>query len=77
VPGDQGGHAHRPGAPLARPDGRERRRIADGEATIEEVGWELFHLMLDVASGREDLGRALEAAQRAGAVQPGAGDLTT
>ncbi|HEX6361895.1 MAG TPA: galactarate dehydratase [Albitalea sp.] len=27
-------------------------RIADGEATIEEVGWELFHLMLDVASGR-------------------------
>jgi galactarate dehydratase len=27
-------------------------RIADGSATIEEVGWELFHLMLDVASGR-------------------------
>jgi galactarate dehydratase len=27
-------------------------RIADGEATIEAVGWELFHLMLDVASGR-------------------------
>ena len=27
-------------------------RIADGEKTIEEVGWELFHLMLDVASGR-------------------------
>lgn len=27
-------------------------RIADGEATIEEMGWELFHLMLDVASGR-------------------------
>jgi len=27
-------------------------RIADGEASIEEVGWELFHLMLDVASGR-------------------------
>ncbi|HVE53988.1 MAG TPA: UxaA family hydrolase, partial [Ramlibacter sp.] len=26
--------------------------IADGEATIEQVGWELFHLMLDVASGR-------------------------
>jgi galactarate dehydratase len=26
--------------------------IADGTATIEEVGWELFHLMLDVASGR-------------------------
>ena len=28
-------------------------RIADGEATIEEVGWELFRLMLDVASGRK------------------------
>jgi galactarate dehydratase len=26
--------------------------IADGNATIEEVGWELFRLMLDVASGR-------------------------
>ncbi len=26
--------------------------IADGTATIEQVGWELFHLMLDVASGR-------------------------
>ncbi len=28
-------------------------RIAGGTATIEEVGWELFHLMLDVASGRK------------------------
>jgi galactarate dehydratase len=28
-------------------------RIADGGATIEEVGWELFRLMLDVASGRK------------------------
>jgi galactarate dehydratase len=27
-------------------------RIATGEATIEEVGWELFRLILDVASGR-------------------------
>lgn len=27
-------------------------RIADGDATIEELGWELFRLMLDVASGR-------------------------
>ena len=26
--------------------------IADGSATIEEVGWQLFHFMLDVASGR-------------------------
>ena len=28
-------------------------RIADGAATIEEVGWEMFRLMLDVASGRK------------------------
>lgn len=27
--------------------------IATGERTIEEVGWELFHLILDVASGRK------------------------
>ena len=27
-------------------------RIADGQASIEDVGWELFHLLLDVASGR-------------------------
>ncbi|HEX6704489.1 MAG TPA: galactarate dehydratase [Albitalea sp.] len=27
-------------------------RIADGSASIEDVGWELFRLMLDVASGR-------------------------
>jgi len=27
-------------------------RIADGEASIEDVGWELFRLMLEVASGR-------------------------
>jgi len=27
-------------------------RIADGDATVEDVGWELFRLMLDVASGR-------------------------
>jgi len=27
-------------------------RIATGGATIEEVGWELFHTMLEVASGR-------------------------
>ena len=26
--------------------------IAEGKATIEDVGWELFRLMLDVASGR-------------------------
>jgi galactarate dehydratase len=28
-------------------------RIADGEASIEDIGWELFQLMLDVASGRK------------------------
>ncbi|CAG9167487.1 galactarate dehydratase [Cupriavidus pampae] len=28
-------------------------RIATGEATIEDVGWELFQLMIDVASGRK------------------------
>lgn len=28
-------------------------RIATGEATIDEVGWELFRLLLDVASGRK------------------------
>jgi galactarate dehydratase len=27
--------------------------IASGDATIEDVGWELFKLMLDVASGRQ------------------------
>jgi galactarate dehydratase len=28
-------------------------RIADGDATIADVGWELFHFMLEVASGRK------------------------
>jgi len=28
-------------------------RIADGQASIEELGWEMFHLMLEVASGRK------------------------
>ncbi len=28
-------------------------RIADGDASIEDVGWELFQFMLDVASGRK------------------------
>jgi len=27
-------------------------RIATGEASISDVGWELFNLILDVASGR-------------------------
>lgn len=29
--------------------------IAFGEKTMEEVGWELFHLMLEVASGRKQV----------------------
>jgi galactarate dehydratase len=28
-------------------------KIADGEATIADLGWELFRLMLDVASGKK------------------------
>ncbi|MEX8518679.1 MAG: galactarate dehydratase [Leptothrix sp. (in: b-proteobacteria)] len=28
-------------------------QIADGEQTIEQAGWALFHLMLEVASGRQ------------------------
>ena len=28
-------------------------RIADGDATVDEMGWEMFRLMLDVASGRK------------------------
>jgi len=27
-------------------------RIVDGDVSVEDVGWELFHLLLDVASGR-------------------------
>jgi galactarate dehydratase len=28
-------------------------RIASGTATIADVGWEMFQLLLDVASGRK------------------------
>ena len=28
-------------------------KIADGTATIEDIGWEIFHMMLEVASGRK------------------------
>jgi len=28
-------------------------RIATGSATIEEVGWEIFRYILDVAAGRK------------------------
>ena len=52
-------------------------RIATGEATIEEVGWEMFQLILDVASGRKQaVVRTLGPAQRAGAVQSRAGDIS-
>ena len=27
--------------------------IATGDATVEKVGWELFHFILDTASGRK------------------------
>ncbi len=30
-------------------------RIATGEASIADIGWELFHLILDVASGRKQV----------------------
>ena len=30
-------------------------KIALGEKTIEEMGWELFHLILDVASGKKQV----------------------
>jgi galactarate dehydratase len=29
--------------------------IATGEATIEDIGWKLFQLMLDVASGKKQV----------------------
>jgi galactarate dehydratase len=28
-------------------------RIASGEASIEDIGWEMFQLMLSVASGKK------------------------
>jgi galactarate dehydratase len=28
-------------------------QIATGEATIEEIGWEIFRMIIDVASGRK------------------------
>jgi galactarate dehydratase len=42
-------------------------RIATGEATIEQVGWELFRFMLDVASGPRP-GRNIGARECVGAV---------
>ena len=28
-------------------------KIANGESSISDVGWELFHFMLEVASGKK------------------------
>jgi galactarate dehydratase len=28
-------------------------RIATGQSSVEQIGWELFRMMLDVASGRK------------------------
>ena len=51
-------------------------RIADGTASIEDMGWELFHLMLEVASGRQRTWAERHRLHNAaGAVQPGASDL--
>ena len=72
----QGGHAQRPGAALARPDGRERRHHRRRHG--QHRGRGLAAVPPDAGRGQrpqEDLGRAVEAAQPAGAVQSGAGDL--
>jgi hypothetical protein len=51
-------------------------RIATARRRSKQVGWEIFALILDVASGKqEDLGRPLGIAQRVCAVQSGAGDV--
>ena len=49
--------------------------IADGSATIKDVGWQLFHLMLDVASGRKKTWAEHWKLHNA-LVQPRAGDLS-
>ena len=46
--------------PAAQPgrrgvDALDAGPIATGEKTIEQVGWELFQLMLDVASGKKQV----------------------
>ena len=76
--GDQGGHAQRPGAALARPDGCQRRHHRRWLRLDRRGG--LGAVPTDAGSGQrpqEDLGRTLETAQRPGAVQPCAGDLTS
>jgi galactarate dehydratase len=46
------GKIHPGVARFAKVVGVSARQGVTGSATIEEVGWELFHTMLDVASGR-------------------------
>jgi len=48
-------------------------RIATGEASIEETGWDLFRLILDVASGRTKVWS--DRWQRSDPVHAGAGDV--
>jgi galactarate dehydratase len=74
---DQGRHAQRPGTALARPDGPERRRHRRRRS--QHRGRGLATVPPDAGRGQrpqENLGRAVEAAQRARAVQPGSRDLT-
>ena len=89
---DRGGHAVRPGDgagdqgvvadTLAErwPDliDLDAGRIATGEATIEQVGGELFRLILDVASGRKQTWADHWSLHNAVALfNPGSGDLTS
>ncbi|TGD47790.1 hypothetical protein C9F07_27115, partial [Salmonella enterica subsp. enterica serovar Poona] len=43
----------RAGAEMWISDSINAGTIATGEETIEDVGWKLFHFILDVASGRK------------------------
>jgi galactarate dehydratase len=77
LPGDQGGDAQRPGAPLARPDGHQRR--PHRRRRVDHRGDRLGAVQADARRGQREkthLGRAVEAAQLPGAVQPGADHLT-
>ena len=77
MPGHQGRDAQRSGAPLARFDGPERG--PHRRRRRHDRGGRLGTVRADARGGErspQDLCRAVEAAQRAGAVQPRAGDLT-
>ena len=45
--------------------------IATGQASIQDVGWAVFHLLLEVASGRKSLGGALGIANALALFNPG------